>query len=273
MADNPFSSLLGSPKTSSINFSEVKIDSLIEDVFGISLSNKRPLVYMEEASAQSPNKLWNAELLENNLFDRLLMTKDQLNENFGDKLALQENEDSYVLENRMLLYLFKAFVRNEARRNDKDVMLKENCNRIRRLLIQNFATALKQPDIFPDQPSFSDQILEILKNPHNVENFDAVNSFISNGILEALNDDPSEDSMKPVREIFFKVFLEIYQVAQKGTLTSLESWIFPALQCFVSDKQNVYMAQMLLDFSTPAENCSGNQFSNTIFGELKMDSN
>jgi hypothetical protein len=81
MAENPFTKLVNNSPAkksdSQQNFQEMKINSLVEHVLEITVNKEHnnknnPLVYMEDAAGSS--SFWTIELLENSLFERLLMT-------------------------------------------------------------------------------------------------------------------------------------------------------------------------------------------------------
>lgn len=86
MAENPFTKLLSNSPAKKpeaegnekdVNFQKIKINSLVEHIFELTVNRKyynkhHPLIYMDDAAEISTS--WTIELLENTLFERLLMT-------------------------------------------------------------------------------------------------------------------------------------------------------------------------------------------------------
>src|ERR1700704_1156354 len=127
MSVNPFQTLEDPLRTNEI----------IENVLLITLNSENPrkLTLMNDDSG---TKLWTLELIELNLFERLM------------SLSFEGGDDSKVI-----LYLYNSFLRlhRECRREKSDVS-----EVLSSLIFRNIATALKEPDLFPEQ-NISDQIL------------------------------------------------------------------------------------------------------------------
>lgn len=264
---NPFENLIN-PNT---NFMEIKINSLIEHVFGLTVNqtnSNKPLVFLEDASNSAPSKLWTFELLENSFFDRLLMTVEQMRTALVPaSFNYDELDDSNILDNRIIIYLYKSFVRNEISRKEKDIIIKENCDKIRNLIFQNLSTVLKQPDIFDQPLSFAQQFLYLFKNENFEENNYYLQNFLAKGTARAVIEDDGEESLEPLKKTLYAVLDEIHKSVRKASLINFEKWIMPTLQSFVSDKENGYLANLLLKYSTPPENCVGIKFLDTLFGK------
>lgn len=223
---------------------------------------------MSDASLTAPKQLWTLELIENTLFERLLMTQEQLKECL---VARSPEEGSNALETRIIFYLYKSFVKNEVCRRDKDIIVKETCDKIRQLILQNLATICYQSsDLFSAQPTFTEQFLDLFKNT-NYDELQLRNEFVSRGVLCAVQDDSSEEGLKPLKDTFNAVLNEIFMATKRASLTNLEDWVFLALDCFVGDKENYFLANLLLQHNkNKNKNVDGIWYLDTIFGELLL---
>lgn len=172
-SSNPFRSLFGSSDETTANESEPtinamdqKTNSLIQHIFSITINRtpqkNKQLIFMEELAAIDPTRtLMNMELLEQALFERLLLTnpRDYLIPNNADY-----NETENIAEEKVILYLYGAYERlSKWNRNENEASLKLECETIKQLIIRNASTALKQPELYENQ-SLSEQWLALLRN-------------------------------------------------------------------------------------------------------------
>ena len=125
-----------------------EMNSIIENIFLITLNpncTNNEMVYMAESSDN--NQLWTVELLELNLFERLMTM----------------SEDSTNPDNKIIAYLYLCFLRNEDQKRAARGIWVDTCDKLQILILRNLSTTLKQPDLFPGQ-NLSDQFLDIFKD-------------------------------------------------------------------------------------------------------------
>jgi ubiquitin conjugation factor E4 A len=233
MAANPFETLVSPEATNEV----------IENVLLITLNadNPKKLFVMSAGNGANGNKLWTLELIELNLFERLL----------------EGGQD-----NKVVLYLYNAFLRlqNEIRKGKNEVT--EFLNLI---IFNNISTLMKQPELFAGQ-NISEQILEIFKDSE-LENPMLRDEFLSLTIKKAFED--SDDDMKRnVRETFFKCFDECLRAVRQSSMISLDKWIMTFLTAFVSDKNNTEMAHLFLDYITLPPSSDGIKYADSLLGRV-----
>lgn len=272
---NPFQNLFGADnnptvndvvESTNVNVLDQSINDLIEHIFSITL-NKSPqqnkqLIYMEDlAIANETTKLMNMELLEQALFERLLLPKP---EDFLIPNNVQNDETSNIASDKVITYLYRSF---ERLHNWKSARLQTECNQIEQLILRNASTAIKQPDLFEGQ-SLPEQWLELLQNYQDA--YECKCKFLSLVCADVLNDnDPIYK--KSLEHIFNTVFDKCLRLIRVASLISIEKWIVPVLRAFVSDKTNPGLALLLLEYSTPKpriDKIDGIKFSETLLGQL-----
>lgn len=238
-----------------------KINALIEKVFLITLSKNPPtgarsrqqLVFMEEvAQGCGEPALLNLELLEQALFERILLFNptDYL---IPNNVTTAETED--VAQTKVVLYLYGCYVRNEQTRNQNDSIATDTCQKMKGLILRNACTALKQPDLFEGQ-NLSNQILDIFKLGDEDQSLKEL--FISETVKEVFADSDSEqEGIEAVKGIFYPSFSEVMKSLRSASLVSMERWIMPFLQVFVSDKNNPRLGHLFLDFTSPPVGAEG----------------
>lgn len=172
----------------SINVMDQKINGLIEHIFSITI-NRTPqktkqLVFMEDLAAVHPEKtLMNMEILEQALFERLLLTnpRDYLIPN-----NTQNDETNEIAENKVILYLYRAYERfTKWSHNQNEASLQTECEAIKQLILRNASTAHKQPELYDGQ-SLSDQWLSLLQN--YVDEFECKCEFLSKVVADVASD-------------------------------------------------------------------------------------
>lgn len=249
-----------------VNIYDQKINSLIEQVFMITL-NKNPqknkqLVFIEDLAPLATNQLLNLNILEQALFERLLLPTpaDFL---IPNNIRSAEIED--IIETRVIIYLFGAYQRNERIRNANDSIAMAACDKMRELIIRNASTAIKQPGLFEGQ-IISTQWLEILQR-ETYEDLKIKSTFLSQIFKDVLSEDEAAN-YNCLKAIFYPVFMEMLKKAQIASMNLLDKWIIPSLMLFVMDKNCPPLAKLLLEFTTPLPGSDGIQYSNSLFGQL-----
>lgn len=248
-----------------------KVNALIEQVFYITINNtpqkNKQLVFMDDLAAANPETIMiNLEMLEQALFERLLLPQpaDYLIPN-----NIQNEETAIVAESKVLLYLYGAFERlNRWNRYQNDKSLLKEYDVIEQFIIRNASTANKQPDLFDGQ-SLSDQWFDLLRSGQ--EEYDCQCKFLSRVVRDVFNDEDSTYSTS-LQAIFSNVFGQVLNHVKKSTLFTLDKWIIPLMGAFVSDKTNPQLAELLLDYCTPKSigngAIDGIRFANSLLGQL-----
>lgn len=194
-SSNPFCNLFGNESGAanqsegqSINIMEQKVNALIEYIFSITINRtpqrNKQLVYMEDLSAINSNiTLMNMELLEQALFERLLLTnpRDYLIPN-----NTQNSETDDIAEDKVILYLYRAYERvTKWSQNQNESSLTSECETIKQLILRNAGTAQKQPDLYENQ-SLSDQWLTLFRS--YMDEFDCKCEFLSKVVADVASD-------------------------------------------------------------------------------------
>ena len=238
MSTNPFETLM----------TPARINEIIENVLLITLNPENPkkLTLMDDDSG---TKLWTLQLIELNLFERVMA------------LSFDGGDD-----NKVILYLYNSFIRlqNECRKEKSDVS-----EVLASLIFRNIATALKEPELFPEQ-NISEQLLEIFKDSE-VDDTSLRDKFLSVAIKKAF-EDADDDMRKNVKEIFFKCFDECLKSVRQATMITLEKWVLTFLTAFTSDKTNPAMANLFLDYIELPPNTDGIKYADTLLGKKDFNS-
>lgn len=220
-----------------------RINEIVENVLLITLNpeNPRKLILMNDDSGTN---LWTLELIELNLFERLM------------SLSFESGDD-----NKVILYLYNSFIRlqSECRKEKSDVS-----EVLSSLIFRNIATALKEPELFPQQ-NISDQLLDIFKDSE-VDDTSLRDGFLSVAIKKAL-EDADDDMKKNVKEIFFKCFDECLKSVRQATMITIEKWVLTFLTAFTSDKNNAAMANLFLDYIELPPNSEGIKYADSLLGK------
>lgn len=221
-----------------------RINEIVENVLRITLNadNPRNLYLMNDDNG---TKLWTLESIEMNLFERLM--------SFDNK---ESDED------KVILYLFKSFVRLQSERGSEQC---EVIELLSSLIFRNVATALKEPELFAEQ-NFSLQWLDIFKDTE-LEDNSLRNQFLSLAIKSAL-EECDKEMRKNVTEIFFKCFDECLKSVRQATMITLEQWTLQFIQAFSSDKGNSAMGNLFLDYISLPPGSDGIKYAETLLGKL-----
>lgn len=199
-SSNPFRNLFGNNSESTenaspnddqhgpINALDQKINSLIEHIFSITINRtpqkSKQLIFMEELATLNPTQtLMNMELLEQALFERLLLTnpRDYIIPNNAEY-----NETENIAEEKVILYLYGAYERlTKWCRNENEASLTAECDTIKQLIIRNASTALKQPELYENQ-KLGEQWLTLLRN--YAEEYECKCEFLSKVVADVAGD-------------------------------------------------------------------------------------
>lgn len=253
-----------SSSQTSLNLLEEKLNNLIENVFLFTIDKNpkknKQLVFLEEA-AEFGGRTINLEILEQALFERLMLI------NPGDFLIpsnIKTDDTEIASDTKVISYLYRTFNRNELSCNENDSVNKENCGKIRELILRNVSTAIKQPALYEGQ-QLSEQILEIFKDMD--DEIDDKAKFLSAVSKEVLSDDDTE-GYTALQQFLLPVLTEAHKSLRNASLGAMEVWITPFLMAFSRDKTNPRLGEIILDFTTPPENSDGIRYSESLFGQL-----
>lgn len=258
-----------------VNPLDAKVNALIEKVFLITLSKSPPkagrsrqqFVFMEEVAAMAgEDALLNLELLEQALFERILLfnPRDYL---IPNNVTTAETDE--VAETKVMLYLYGCFVRNEqtSAHGGNDSIAVDTCAKMKALILRNASTSLRQPELYEGQ-NLSAQLVELFKLYDDDVLIRA--RFVSETVKEIGSDvgGPEEEIASVLRGIFDPIFGEAARALRSASLISMERWIMPLLEVFSSDKSNPRLAHLLLDYTSPPDGAEGNKYSESLLGQL-----
>lgn len=261
-----------------------QINALIEQVFAITVTRSppppahRPLIYMEEIAPLCAQPLLNVAVLDQALFERLLL------HNAADFLipssaAADAPETRAVCEQRVLSYLLGAYVRNA--RHTAAATAAINA-RIAELIVRNAATAVKQPDLYEGQ-RFAEQLLEQLRDAD--ADAELVGAFVSATVRECCAEADAAERAN-MRALFGAVFDEMRARLRGASLGTVEPWVWQVLQMMAADRQNAELAMLLIEYNgakvaavpgaAPADQqqqqavavANGAAYENTLWGDL-----
>lgn len=243
---------------------ERKVNDLIEQIFLITIDDSKsqdvPKVVLEEIAASldsSQEKLINLELLEQALFERLLLPSP------ADYLRPRSSSSPEAAETKVITYLFRSYAVCERCKQTKDKFVQETCESIQNLIFRNASTSMKQPELYDGQ-SLHSQWLDIIKDLDDIE---MVRKFLVNTTKEMYSDDKLT-SMGSLKAIFYPMFNEIHRKIRTATFTDLDRWVMPLLRLFVSEKTCPELAELVIDYSTPNPESQGRAYSETFLGLL-----
>lgn len=284
MSSNPFSALITTTTTTGSDGSDAasvaaaaRLSQLIENVFLFTLDKdisrgsqqQQQFVYLSEIARDLPSSLFNFDLLNHAVFDRLLLPNPQDFLIPNNVRPADSSDTETVTQTKGLVYLFQCYERSLALCNASDSD-SDSGKRIQGIILQNVATAVRTPDLYEGQ-TFPDQLLQVLKSPDS--EFEEKQKFFSAAVNTIMSPEDAEE-VESARECLWTTFAPLFdRIAEsiKGaTLITLEKWIFPSLNLFVHDKTNVHLANLLLAHITPSEaaQSSGRAYAQTILGGL-----
>ncbi|XP_017768300.1 PREDICTED: ubiquitin conjugation factor E4 A [Nicrophorus vespilloides] len=250
---NPFAGLLGhdmpSTSFSSRSTAELQECQVLERIFGFTLSKTRSqeqqLVFMDEQALIILDDILNIDELNVILFERLFIQNAGNSSPWlkGDKIA----SDKGYYEDRVIKYLYHCYVNNieeeEFKHKDKTKIK----------IVDNVATAFHQPDLFFGQEVY-EQMIELLK-----ENVPYIEMFF-NDIINRIHEEG--DSLKEPIVALLKI---IHASVSKMNLMSLDYATLDIIKVFTKTDE---VANVFLDYNTPANATSGIDYSHTLLGSL-----
>lgn len=145
-----------------------RTDAIIKSVFCFTIDKNATipgksvdqLVYLEElATAETPKTLIDLDLLEQALFERLLLPDPSAT-------AIPANSpksNEHAVEKKVLHYLTRAMENTLPYLNSKDLVEFKVAKKMKHLILRNAATALKQPELFYGQ-NLSEQLYNLFKD-------------------------------------------------------------------------------------------------------------
>ncbi|XP_055638836.1 ubiquitin conjugation factor E4 A [Toxorhynchites rutilus septentrionalis] len=252
---------------------KMKINSLIERVFLITFNKDPPkaennrkvqqLVYMEDVALGADVTILDMELLEQALFERIILPNpsDYL---IPNNVTTDDTDD--VRETQVVIYLFACYMRNEKLFDQKDSIVVDTYHKMKSLILRNACTAFKQPELFEGQV-LSSQLLTAFKSLE--EDQSQIMKFISETTKEIFADtDGEEDILSSMENMFSPKLACVMKAIKRSSLVNIEGWIMPYLHTFTSDKSNSRLACIFLKMITPPVGANGNEFSDTVLGQL-----
>ncbi|KOB79068.1 Ubiquitin conjugation factor E4 A [Operophtera brumata] len=266
--NNPFSALLGvsedisidnavhdeensllqaSSKRTKENDENETTNNIVENVFHITINRNalegntdRQLVYLEDlAEASKPRTQIDLELLEQGLFERLLLPNPEVYV-LPTKIKLYQ---SHVIQKLVFPYLFSSMQNLQNYDSSTSAVVKNVVLKMKELIFRNAVTALKQPPLFEGQ-DFSLQLLELLQHvdPQSHTFFiDVVKAFMSD------------------------VLTLIHTEVNKSNLISLPIYVLPSIQLFAA---NPYLAPILMGACEPKLESNGRLYQDCVLGAL-----
>lgn len=232
--------------------SDSEIDQLLEDVFGIALSTREVNETLKRRLV-----LVNVDSVEQAVFERLMLPEPELKLIPDDKPGLAPC-DSHALEKQAIPYLFESFrrlQRYQSRREFSNVSADE----IRQIILQNVATALREPELYEEQEIHS-QFLGLFMDENIPKT--QITAFVRNVVAELQSSD-EENGADNVATSFGPVLDIIHKEAAQSNLIFHSYW-FAVLDIFASIEPT---AKLIITHSTPKE-AQGRAYADTLLGAL-----
>ena len=207
-----------------------KINSIIEDVFCITISRKvgsKPLVFIEETSSLlAPVEKLDVNTLEQALFDRLLL--DEPGANVVTPRSSNIAVNHHVIEKECLTYLFECHKQLMELKNFKPDLAKAISD-MDALVIRNVSTALTQPDLYHSQ-QLQNQFIDMFNDYNNSE--DHLSSMLNSIVEITLKDEGDVGGAAVLSKAFFPVLDELRERVQNSTLLTLNRYHIHLIQLF-----------------------------------------
>lgn len=242
---------------------EERMNNIVENVFGITLNNAtdKTLVWLEEFASSSENKLIDLPNLDQILFERLLLQdpcQNLLNSPTNGVV------DSHIIQKGVITYLIECYKKlNKIEQNTKNEDIKKEIHQIRMLIIRNATTALRQPELYEDQ-DLNSQVLQIFYENQDTNSNILFSSFFNEIIMELIKDE--ENTSEVVFATFNPVLEYVHKKIANSSLINFEhAVVFTFLQTMAYNK---YLAEALIDHSTPKSKSYGNVYSDTLLGAI-----
>ncbi|KAI4470087.1 ubiquitination factor e4 [Holotrichia oblita] len=238
---NPFAALLEENTTPKKNQEVTKLCDTIENVFGFTLSKTRSeakgLLYLEDQASTFPGQDLDLSILEHALFERLFINN-------------VDNLNDFIHENRVIRYLFACYSNNLQTRDFN------TCKSIKKLIMRNVLTSLKQPDLFSEQDVFA-QFYDIIKNAE-------LNSqLFFDDVYKSIAEE--DEDFGEAKEVYTKFLQLVHMDMAKSTVLTFNVNILNVLIKF-SNSEN--LALTLLDYCQVKNENVGIEYANTLLGAL-----
>ncbi|CAD6997110.1 ubiquitin conjugation factor E4 A [Ceratitis capitata] len=261
---NPFAALLNGPKAEE-GFEQDLIERILlftlRKEASLNPSRSDPCISMTDivVAAENISKI-SEELLAHAIFERLMLTNPK------DYLIGSVNgcEDEAAVETRAICYLHRAFIACENAKIELTGQ-KEACEKIRNLILTNASTCTRQPELFVNQ-NLSIQWLEVLEHSDPAD-FTTLEFFVQT-VMKVIADDEQIEALGALKAVFYPMLAELQKQLTSANLITINKNIFWTLGFFVRDKRVPQLGEVLIDYVTPNPNAKGNEYMDTLLGQL-----
>ncbi|XP_066250043.1 ubiquitin conjugation factor E4 A [Euwallacea similis] len=255
---NPFASLFRGASQDGFEHAESLEPSLndqLEEIFSFTLNDKATLtkevLFLEDAQKDLNSTTLNMDNIDQALFERLFMCrKDNPVLTTNKRLGLR---NQHAIEVMPIKYLYKSYIKLHANLHLKA----EHRLALKDKIIQNVATAIFQPDIFPEL-DLEQQMIDLLK-----EGGAQYDTFFVEAARRMLDEENNDDIILTsfIDQMNRKITAELH----KSSLVNLDYSIFNYFNVFTS---NDYLAEIFMDCCVPFELHKGSEYANTPIGAL-----
>ncbi|XP_067621639.1 ubiquitin conjugation factor E4 A [Eurosta solidaginis] len=262
---NPFAALLKEPKEED-GFKQELLEKILLFTLrkGAATShvNGRSLITMADIIVTaSDDSTVGEELLAHAIFERLMLNNPQ---EYLINATSEGAEDNAALETRAICYLHRAFIACE---NAKVELTTEKvaCEKIRNLILTNASTCTRQPELLVNQ-NLSTQWLNVLENSDS--NDVLTQEFFIQTVIKVAAEDDQIEALGALKAIFYPMLAEIQKQLMTVNLITIKNTTFWTLGYFVRDKRVPQLGEVLIDYTTPNPNSKGNEYMDTLLGQL-----
>nr|XP_022317607.1 ubiquitin conjugation factor E4 A-like [Crassostrea virginica] len=251
---------------------KMDINWMIEKVFLITLDkdihpyDDRPTrcVYMSEIHEKLDGQTWwEMSSLEQSVFERVLLPNPG-----GDVVSLSKKEDlqtaSLAGESQVLRYLYQCYKRQQkllSQRADLSGEL-ETCHNV---ILMNARICLQQSELYPSQNPFQ-QFLDLYEEEACFtlgSDLDLLPQFFDE-LVQQIEENAEDGSISQV----FQHILQIVQSRLTKELSLLNPGVLKNIDFLSLFTRKASLAQVFLDFSSPADWSKGKAFEQTLLGSL-----
>ncbi|CAG0913717.1 unnamed protein product [Notodromas monacha] len=253
---------------------ECKMNDFLESVFLFSISKMSRegqhfqddnLKVRLEQDTQSPLTVESIEVL---LFDRLLMSEEQLNRSLvsarGEEIA-SPSAPCAASEKKALIYLTRCFQRLQEQRRGAPFLSDDDLNRLEVMICQSVVTGFEEDGIYPGhdvETQFADMVHEYFKEMWFIH----FANLLYDRAVNAANDDTL------AKKIWSAPLSKLRKICAEATSSNIPSkLVFDLLHFYASDAK---FGKMLISFSTPRIQGSqqdphlGRRYMQTLFGSI-----
>lgn len=252
----------------------LEVNQLVEDVFRVTLNNHsrtntngifNDLVFLEElASAVAPQDWIDIEILEQALFERLLLEdpgRQVIGRNVCDKEGSSTN--MHATQKEVITYLFECHrrlisMKSGPENNGRNKLISQMLS----LVLRNAATALKQPALFESQELHS-QILQLVSD-NSISKTDLY-KFFDGLVQQFVLDDGEISAVDTLRLAFTSTLDTIHRDLARSNLFTFNRSYLSLLHIFSSNSQ---LGSVLIVHSTPKDSHLGLTYADTLLGSI-----